>query len=221
PGWGEWTQAARAEYLAWTEPPEIPGPVQMGEIMAWLNDRLEDDAILCNGAGNFSVWVNRFYRYRNFGTLLGPTSGSMGYGVPAAVSAKLQNPDRTVVAFTGDGDFLMTGQELATAVHYGANIIVLIGNNGMYGTIRMHQEKEYPGRITGTDLTNPDFAAYAQAFGAHGAVVEKTDEFAPAFEAALKSGRPAVLELRIDAEAILPQVTLSGLREAALEKGQG
>ncbi|MCH8236895.1 MAG: thiamine pyrophosphate-binding protein [Proteobacteria bacterium] len=221
PEWGEWTRAARDDYLAWTEPPEIPGPVQMGEIMAWLNDRLPDDAILCNGAGNFSVWVNRFYRYRKFGTLLAPTSGSMGYGLPAAVSAKLQNPDRTVVAFTGDGDFLMTGQELATAVHYGANIIVLIGNNGMYGTIRMHQEKEYPGRIIGTDLTNPDFAAYARAFGAHGAVVEKTDEFAPAFEAALKSGRPAVLELRIDAEAILPQVTLTGLREAALEKGNG
>ena len=221
PGWGEWTKSARADYLAWTEPPRIPGPVQMGEILAWLNERLDDDAILCNGAGNFSVWVNRFYRYRRFGTLLGPTSGSMGYGLPAAVTAKLCHPERTVVAFTGDGDYLMTGQELATAVQYRANLIVLVGNNGMYGTIRMHQEKDYPGRITGTDLVNPDFAALAQAYGAYGAVVEKTNEFAAAFEAALDSGRPAVIEIRIDPEAILPQATLSGLRQAALEKEKG
>ncbi len=219
--WADWTKAARDDYLAWTEPPEIPGPVQMGEIMTWLNEHLDEDAIVCNGAGNFSSWANRFYRYRSYGTLLGPTSGSMGFGLPAAVAAKLTEPERTVVAFTGDGDFLMTGQELATAVQYGANIIVLVGNNAMYGTIRMHQERDYPGRISGTDLVNPDFAEYARAFGAHGETVEKTEDFAPAFEAAVKSGKPAVIEIRIDPEAISPTATLSGLREEALEKGKG
>ncbi|MEE9316794.1 MAG: thiamine pyrophosphate-binding protein [Rhodospirillales bacterium] len=219
--WGDWTQAAHDDYMAWTEPLEIPGPVQMGEIMAWLNQRLDGDSILCNGAGNFSVWCNRFYRYRGYGTLMGSTSGSMGYGVPSAVAAKLVYPERTVVAFTGDGDFMMTGQELATAVQYGANIIVLVGNNRMLGTIRMHQEKEYPGRISGTDLVNPDFAELARAYGAFGAVVEKTEDFAPAFEAAQESGKPAVLEIRLDSEAITPQATLSGLREAAMEKAKG
>lgn len=219
--WAEQAKAAHDDYLAWSEPPAIPGPVQMGEIAAWLNERLSDDAILCNGAGNFSVWVNRFYRYRRYGTLLGPTSGSMGYGVPSAVAAKLVYPDRTVVAFTGDGDFMMTGQELATAVQYNANIIVLVGNNNMYGTIRMHQEKEYPGRISGTDLVNPDFAELARAYGAFGAVVEKTEDFAPAFEAAQESGKPAVLEIRLDPEAITPQATLSGLRETAMKQTKG
>ncbi len=219
--WAEQAKAAHDDYLAWSEPPEIPGPVQMGKIATWLNERLSDDAILCNGAGNFSVWANRFYRYRQYGTLLGPTSGSMGYGVPSAVAAKLVYPDRTVVAFTGDGDFLMTGQELATAVQCNANIIVLVGNNNMYGTIRMHQEKNYPGRVSGTDLVNPDFAELARAYGAFGAVVEKTEDFAPAFEAAQESGKPAVLEIRLDPEAIMPQATLSGLREAAMEKTKG
>jgi len=221
PAWSDWTKAARDDYLAWTEPPEIPGPVQMGEIMTWLNEHLDEDAIVCNGAGNFSSWANRFYRYRGYGTLLGPTSGTMGFGLPAAVAAKLTEPARTVVAFTGDGDFLMTGQELATAVQYEANIIVLVGNNSMYGTIRMHQERDYPGRISGTDLVNPDFAEYARAFGAHGEIVEKTEDFAPAFEAAVKSGKPAVIEIRIDPDAVSPSATLSGLRKAALEKGKG
>ena len=219
--WSDWTKAARNDYLAWTEPPEIPGPVQMGEIMTWLNEHLDADAILCNGAGNFSSWANRFYRYRGYGTLLGPTSGSMGFGLPAAGAAKLTEPERTVVAFTGDGDFLMTGQELATAVQYGANIIVLVGNNSMYGTIRMHQERDYPGRISGTDLINPDFADYARAFGAHGEIVEKTEDFVPAFKAARDSGKPAVIEIRIDPDAVSPTATLSGLRKAALEKGKG
>jgi acetolactate synthase-1/2/3 large subunit len=218
PTWQAWTKAARDDYLAWTKPPKIPGKVQMGEIMDWLNQRLPADSIVCNGAGNFSSWCNRFYRYRRFATLLGPTSGTMGYGVPAAVAAKLMFPDRAVVAFTGDGDFLMTGQELGTAVQYGANVIVLVGNNGMLGTIRMHQEREYPGRISATDLVNPDFAALAEAYGAFGAVVETTDQFAPAFEAAAASGKPAVIELRIDPEAITPMATLTGIRTAALEK---
>jgi acetolactate synthase-1/2/3 large subunit len=145
----------------------------------------------------------------------------MGYGVPSAVAAKLVYPDRTVVAFTGDGDFLMTGQELATAVQCNANIIVLVGNNNMYGTIRMHQEKNYPGRVSGTNLVNPDFAELARAYGAFGAVVEKTEDFAPAFEAAQESGKPAVLEIRLDPEAIMPQATLSGLREAAMKQTKG
>lgn len=220
PGWSDWTKAARDDYLAWTEPPEIPGPVQMGEIMAWLNQRLPKDAIVCNGAGNFASWANRFYRYRGYGTILGPTSGSMGFGIPAAVAAKLTYPERTVVVFAGDGDFLMTGQELATAVQYGVNIIVLVGNNSMYGTIRMHQERDYPGRISGTGLVNPDFAAYARAFGGHGGIVEKTEDFAAAFDAAAGAGKPAVIEIRIDPDAVSPVATLSGLRQAALEKGK-
>ncbi len=145
--------------------------------MAMVRDRLPADAILTNGAGNFSVWAHRFYEFRRYRTQLAPTSGAMGYGVPAAVAAKMLFPDRTVVAMAGDGDFLMTGQELATAVQYDAAIVVLVVNNGMYGTIRMHQERNYPGRVSGTDLVNPDFAALAHAFGAHGAVVERTQDF--------------------------------------------
>ena len=163
----------------------------MGEVMAIVRARLPADAILTNGAGNFSVWAHRFYEFRQYRTQLAPTSGAMGYGVPAAVAAKLLYPGRIVVAMAGDGDFLMTGQELATAVQQGAAIVVLVVNNGMYGTIRMHQERHYPGRVSGTDLVNPDFAALARAFGAHGAVVERTDEFAAAFDEALASGLPA------------------------------
>jgi acetolactate synthase-1/2/3 large subunit len=193
----------------------------MGEIMVWLNENLDADTIVCNGAGNFSAWANRFYRYRGYGTLQGPTSGTMGFGLPAAIAAKLTYPDRTVVAFTGDGDFMMTGQEFGTAVQHGANIIVLVGNNSMYGTIRMHQERDYPERISGTDLINPDFAAYAESFGGFGAIVEKTEDFAPAFEAARQAGKPAVIEIRIDPDAVSPTLTLSGLRQAALDKGKG
>jgi len=218
--WGDWTKAARGDYLAWTQPPEIPGAVQMGEIMVWLNDRLPEDTIACNGAGNFASWANRFYRYREYGTILGPTSGSMGFGVPAGVAAKLTYPERTVVVFAGDGDFLMTGQEFGTAVQHGANIIVLVGNNSMYGTIRMHQERDYPARVSGTDLVNPDFAAYAEAFGGFGAIVEKTEDFAAAFEAALNANKPAIIEIRIDPDAVSPVLTLSGLRKEALAKGK-
>jgi len=142
----------------------------------------------------------------------------MGYSVPAAVAAKIAAPERTVVAIAGDGEFLMNGQEFATAMQYGAAIVVLVVNNGMYGTIRMHQEREYPGRVSGTGLANPDFAAYARAFGGHGERVERTAEFAPAFQRALASGKPAVLELRIDPEAITPSATLAGTRAAALAK---
>lgn len=210
--------AARKNYLDWSDPAPIrsPGRLQMSEVMGYLNAKLPADAILCNGAGNYATWVHRFYRFRRFATQLAPTSGSMGYGVPAAVGAKRLFPDRTVVAFAGDGCFLMNGQEFATAVQYNLPITVVVIDNGMYGSIRMHQEREYPGRTIGTQLRNPDFAAYAFAFGGHGERVETTEEFAPAFERALASGKPAILHCLIDPEAISPAFTLADLREAAL-----
>mgnify|MGYP003575058877 CR=1 FL=1 len=216
PRWSAWTREARADYDAARAIPKSPGKLQMGEIMQWLNDKLPEDAVITNGAGNFSTWVHRFYQYKGFGTQLAPTSGSMGYGVPAAVAAKIVQPERTVVCVAGDGDFLMTGQELATAAQYGAAVIVLIVNNGMYGTIRMHQERHYPGRVVATDLFNPDFVALAQAFGAHAECVESTEQFAPAFERAQASGRLAVLELKIDPEALTIRQSLSDIRAAAL-----
>jgi acetolactate synthase-1/2/3 large subunit len=160
--------AARKEFLEWTEPRPIPGKVQYGEVIRWLSDKLPEDTIVANGAGNFAGFMHRYFRFKGFRTQLGSTNGSMGYGYPAAVAAKLAEPKRSVLALCGDGDFLMTGQEIATAVQYGANFVAIVVNNGMYGTIRMHQEREYPGRVYGTDLRNPDFAAYARAFGGHG-----------------------------------------------------
>ncbi|HVC11718.1 MAG TPA: thiamine pyrophosphate-binding protein [Burkholderiales bacterium] len=218
--WREATRAARAEYEAWTQPQPIPGKLQYAEVVKWLDGALPEDAIVTGGAGNFSGWVHRYFRYKGFRTQLGPTNGSMGYGLPAAVAAKLAAPQRTVLAVCGDGDFLMNGQELATAAQYGCAVIVLVVNNGMYGTIRMHQEREYPERNLGTALTNPDFAAYARAFGGHGEVVETTAEFAPAFERARAAGKPAIIELRIDPEAITTGTTLSGIRAQALARGK-
>ena len=214
--WRAETEQAHADHLASMEHTPGPGDLQMGDVMAWLRERLPDDAILTNGAGNFSVWAHRFYEFRRFPTQLAPTSGAMGYGLPAAVAAKLVHPDRLVVCFAGDGDFLMSGQELATAVQYELPMVVLVVNNGMYGTIRMHQERHYPGRPFGTDLVNPDFSRYAEAFGGHGEVVERTEEFAPAFERAIESGRPAVIELRVDPEAITPRKSLTEIRADAL-----
>ena len=218
PEWKAQAEAAHAEYLAWRKPLALPGKLQYGEIIAGLSERLPEDAILTNGAGNFASWVHRHFQYKGWRTQLAPTSGSMGYGLPAAVAAKLAEPRRTVVAVCGDGEFLMNGQEFATAVQYGAPIIVLVVNNGMYGTIRMHQEREFPGRVSGTELANPDFAAYARAFGGHGETVRETPEFAPAFDRALASGKPAVVELQIDPEAITPSATLAGIRAAALAR---
>ncbi|MFO1049337.1 MAG: thiamine pyrophosphate-binding protein [Geminicoccaceae bacterium] len=219
PAWHNETAAAHADYLAWSERPNpLPGAFQYGEAMAWLRDRLPGDAVICNGAGNFSIWIHRYYRFRGFGSQLAPTSGSMGYGVPAAVMAKRQQPGRIVVALAGDGDFLMNGQELATAVQYDCPIVVIVLDNGMYGTIRMHQEREFPGRVVGTALTNPDFAAMATAFGGHGERVERTEEFAPAFERALASGRPAILHCIVDPQALTPAATLDTIRERALAK---
>ncbi len=206
---------ARSDYLEFIQTPKIPGDLQMGDIMGWLRDRLPEDSIITNGAGNYTTWVHRFYQYRSFPTQLAPTSGSMGYGAPAAVAAKSVFPERTVVCFAGDGCFMMHGQELATAVQYGLKIIILVINNGMYGTIRMHQERAYPERVSGTELVNPDFAAYARAFGANGELVEQTDEFAPAFERAMAADGPTVIEVRIDPEAITPKATLSEIRAAA------
>jgi acetolactate synthase-1/2/3 large subunit len=211
------SDAAHAGYLEWIAPRPMPGAVQYGEIIQWLSRTLPEDTIVAGGAGNFAGWLHRHFQYKGFRTQLGPTNGSMGYGYPAAVAAKLAAPQRTVLAICGDGDFLMNGQELATAVQYGANFVALVVNNGLYGTIRMHQEREYPARVYGTDLRNPDFAAYARAFGAHGETVERTEDFAPAFERASKSGKPALIELKIDPDAITPTKTLSGVRADALK----
>ncbi|WP_349369644.1 thiamine pyrophosphate-binding protein [Salinarimonas sp.] len=219
--WAGAAEEAHAAYLAWSDPRTIthPGDLQMGAVMAHLAEVLPEDAILCNGAGNYATWIHRFHRFTRYGTQLAPTSGSMGYGTPAAVGAKRLHPERTVVAFAGDGCFLMNGQEFATAVQYDLPIVVIVVDNRMYGTIRMHQEREYPGRVTATALKNPDFAAYARAFGGHGEMVTRTEEFAPAFERAVASGKPAILHLLIDPETITPTATLAGLREAALQKG--
>lgn len=215
--WAEATRQAHQDFLDWTgKPPKLPGKFQYGEVMRWLSERLPADAIICNGAGNYSIWIHRYYRYRKLGTQLAPTSGSMGYGVPAAVMAKRQCAERPVVAFAGDGCFMMNGQEFATAVQYGIPLIVIVVDNSMYGTIRMHQERDYPNRISSTMLKNPDFKAYAQAFGGHGERVETTEEFAPAFERALASGKPAIVHCLIDPEAITPARTLSQIREEAL-----
>jgi acetolactate synthase-1/2/3 large subunit len=217
--WRAETKAAHDDYLAWTEQPtKVPGPVNFGEIMVWLRGQLPADSIITNGAGNFSTWMHRFYRFSKFATLLGPTSGSMGYGLPAAVGAKRLYPERTVVCVAGDGDFLMNGQEFATAVQYDLPIIVLLMDNGMYGTIRAHQEREFPSRVIGTFLRNPDFAAYAKAFGGFGATIEKTEDFAAAFKAAQASGKPAILHLKVDPQAISPATTLDAIRAKAMAR---
>jgi acetolactate synthase-1/2/3 large subunit len=218
--WAAETPRAHADFIGWTETPTaVPGKVNLGEIIAGLRNQLPADAVICNGAGNFSIWVHRYTRYRRYGTQLAPISGSMGYGVPAAIGMKRLAPERTVVAFAGDGDFLMTGQEFATAVQYDLPVIVVVADNGMYGTIRMHQERHYPGRVVATGLKNPDFAAYARAFGGHGSTVEKTADFFPAFEAAQRSGKPAILHLKIDPEALTPAMSLTATREKAQAGG--
>jgi acetolactate synthase I/II/III large subunit len=194
------------------QPTEQPGAVNLGAVMVWLRNNLPADAILCNGAGNYAAWIHRFFRFRRFGQHVAPTSGSMGYGVPAAVAMKRLYPERTIICVAGDGDFLMNGQEFATAVQYGLPFIVLIADNGIYGTIRMHQEREYPGRIIATDLRNPDFAAYARAFGGFGASVERTEDFPAAFKEAQASGNPAIIRLAIDPQAITPATTLAKIR---------
>lgn len=208
--------AAHAEYERnVAETRELPGALQLAAVIAALRERLPADAILTNGAGNFSQWLHRYYAYRRYPTQLAPRSGSMGYGLPAAIAAKAVHPERTVVCLAGDGDFLMTGQELATAVQEQLAVVVLVVNNGSYGTIRMHQERHYPGRVVATDLRNPDFVAYAKAFGAHGALVERSEDVAAALDEALACGGPALVELRVETEQITPRQTLSEIRAGA------
>jgi acetolactate synthase-1/2/3 large subunit len=210
--WSDETRAAHAGYLDWSSPVKNPGPMQLAEIVAWLRRRLPDDAIVANGAGNFTLWVHRFFRFRRYGTQLAPTSGTMGYGLPAAIAAKLRYPDRPVVCFSGDADFQMTSNEFQTAVQYGAAVVVIVVNNGIHGTIRMHQERAYPGRVVATDITSPDYVALARAHGGHGETAMRTEDFAPAFERAVASGKPAIIEVVLDKEAIHPSMTLSEVR---------
>lgn len=210
--WASQTAEARADFEAWTTPTENPGSVQIAKLYEHMREALPEDSIFCNGAGNYAAWLHRFYRYRAFPTQLAPTSGAMGYGVPAAIAAKIVHPEKTVIACAGDGCFMMSAMELATAARYGANVVFLVFNNGMFGTIRMHQERDYPHRVSGTELTNPDFVALAASFGLHASRVEDTDAFAPALDAALNSGKPALIEIIVDQEAIGPTATLSGLR---------
>jgi acetolactate synthase-1/2/3 large subunit len=220
--WDAATEAAHAEYLAWTDrATDQPGGVNLGSIFVWLRENLPPDTILCNGAGNYAAWIHRFYRFRQLATHIAPTSASMGYGVPAAVAMKRLHPERTVLSVNGDGDFLMNGQEFATAVQYDLPIITIICDNGMYGTIRMHQEREFPARVSATGLRNPDFAAYARAFGGFGVTVERTADFPAAFRAAEASRQPAIIHVKIDPEAITPGTTLAKIREHALAGGRG
>lgn len=206
--------AAMLDYHAWSTPQESPGAVKQEQIIHWLSENLPEDAILTNGAGNYAAWLHRYFRYKQHGTQLAPTSGSMGYGFPAAISAALEYPDRTVVCLAGDGCFQMTLNEMSTAVQHGAAPIVVVVNNGRYGTIRMHQEKHYPGRVSGTALVNPDFAALARAYGGHGELVEKTEDFPTAFARAQAAGTLAVIELKVDSEALATGMTLTAARAA-------
>lgn len=211
----DWIESAHTDFLVSLQHKRGPGALDLGDVMQHLRERLPDDAILTNGAGNYTVWCHRFYAFRRYRTQLAPCSGAMGYGIPAAIAAKVVHPERTVVCVSGDGDFLMSGHELAAAVQEELPIVVLVVNNGMYGTIRMHQERLFPGRVVGTDLVNPDFAAWAHAFGAFGEVVLRSEDFPDAFERALAQNRPALLELRVDPEAITPRQTLSEIRAEA------
>ncbi|HSQ02961.1 MAG TPA: thiamine pyrophosphate-dependent enzyme, partial [Burkholderiales bacterium] len=211
--WRSETEAARRDYEAWQEPVAVAGPVKPSEIIAFLRDRLPPDTIVACGAGAYIVWMHRFYRYTGFRTQLGPSGGSMGYGVPSAIAAKMVHPDRPVVSFSGDGCFLMNGQELATGRHWKTKVVHIVLNNGIYGTIRLNQEQRYPGRVIGTDLTNPDFVTLAKAYGLHGERVRTTAEFKGAFERAWNAETGALIEIQIDPDVISPRATLSQIRQ--------
>jgi acetolactate synthase-1/2/3 large subunit len=221
--WQGSVEQARAELAAWQERPPVfkdgHAPLDLYQVVQDLMAALPRDAIITNGAGNYASWAHRFYRYGAMRTQLAPTSGAMGYAVPAGVAAKIVDPKRSVVTFAGDGEFMMTGQELATAVQYRAGVVILVFNNNMFGTIRMHQEREYPGRVSGTGLHNPDFAALARAYGGHGEIVDKTADFAPALRRALEHAErqqlPALIELRYDGNLITPNATLETIRKQA------
>ncbi|HLX28867.1 MAG TPA: thiamine pyrophosphate-binding protein [Casimicrobiaceae bacterium] len=203
---------AHDEYEAWRAPRDVPGDVDLWRIVGWLDQRLPRDAIVTNGAGNYTTWMHRIFRYGGGRLQLAPYSGSMGYGVPSAIAAKLVHPGRVVVSWNGDGCFLMNGQELATAMQYGLAVVFVVVDNGMYGTIRMHQERKHPARVLGTDLVNPDFARLAQAYGAHAETVATTDDFAPAFERALATSRPALLHVKLERQALTMNASLDALR---------
>jgi acetolactate synthase-1/2/3 large subunit len=210
--WQGQFEAANADYLERIKPTQVPGDVNVGEVISHLNKTLPEDAIVTVGAGNYTAWVHRFFQHKTFKSQLAPTSGAMGYGVPSGIAAKLAAPERTVVSVNGDGCFMMLGQELATAVQYGANVIFIIVNNGIFGTIRMHQERNYPGRVIATDLKNPDFVKLAEAYHAYGERVENTDKFPAALKRAQNSNLPAVIELIVDPEALTPNQSLSEIR---------
>ncbi len=214
--WADWTAAARADYEAWQTPKETPGAVKLEQALHWMSNNLPDDAMVTNGAGNYAAFLHRYYRFRSYPTQVAPTSGSMGYGFPAAVAASLQYPDRVVICMAGDGCFQMTLNEMSTAMQYGAKPIVVVANNGKYGTIRMHQEKTYPGRVSGTECHSPDFAALARAYGGFGVTVESDAEFPAALEAAIASGTMAVIELKLDPEMLTTGQTVSEVRAAAM-----
>ena len=211
--WAGWLAEARADYAATLQPVPCPGGLDMNEVVRVVRERLPADAIITNDAGNFAQWLQRYYPFRRFRTQIAPCNGAMGYGVPAGNAAKVVEPERAVVTFVGDGGFLMTGSEISTAMQFGLAPVILVINNGMFGTIRQHQERAFPGRVSGTELRNPDFAKYAESFGAFAATVRRTEEFAPAFEKALECGRVAVLDLHLDPEALSPRTTLSALRD--------
>jgi acetolactate synthase-1/2/3 large subunit len=212
--WKSWREGARKDHLDSIKIPPVDFPLDMGKAISALAVALPKDFVVTIDAGNFSGWAHRFIRYARPCRQLGPTSGAMGYSVPAAVAASIMDPKRTVVSFVGDGGFLMSGQEIGTAMQHGGRPIVLLFNNRMYGTIRMHQERDYPERVSGTDLVNPDFVGFAKSFGCHAERVEKTADFMPAFERALKSGKPAVLELMTDPEQVSSRTTITALRTA-------
>jgi len=210
--WLQQAYEAHSDFEAWSKPVNVGAGVNLSEVFSWLEKHIAPDAIMCNGAGNYAAWLHRFYRHTAFKTQLAPTSGAMGYGFPAALAAKAVYPHRDVICAAGDGCFMMASNELATAMQYGLNVITLVSNNSTYGTIRMHQEREYPARVSGTDLRNPDFAAYARSFGAFGATVTRTEDFPAAYAEARASGLPAVIDLKTSANDIAPGRTIEGLR---------
>jgi acetolactate synthase-1/2/3 large subunit len=218
-GWSQWTRDLRSLREAQRAVPNYQGALNLGTVMRELEGMLAADAIVTTDAGNFAGWATRFLNFSEGQRYIGPTNGAMGYSVPAAVGAKIAFPHRMVVSMVGDGGFMMTGQEIATAFHHGVAPIVLVFNNGMYGTIRMHQEKAYPWRVAGTDLTNPDFCALIKAFGGHGDVVTETAAFAPAFRRAVDSGKPALIELRTNPEQITTRATITDLRAGRTPPG--
>jgi acetolactate synthase-1/2/3 large subunit len=219
--WADWTAAAHADYLSNLEPQPLPGPIDMPALIAAVQKHLPPDAVVTNGAGNFATWMHRFFRHyglaRGLKTQLAPTSGAMGYGVPAGIAASLLT-GRTVFTIAGDGDFLMNGQELATATQYGGRSIIVLLNNGMLGTIRMHQEREYPQHVHATALVNPDFVALARAYGWAGERIERTADFEPALRAALARETGTLIEVMLDPEVISTRSTLSAIRDNAMRR---